>query len=61
MDKYIIAMSIYAGILFFLLTPGVLVSLPPGATLKIKALVHSMVFIVIYNFTKKPVVNFFMK
>jgi hypothetical protein len=61
MDKYFIAMSFYAGLLFFLLTPGVLLSLPPDATLRVKAFVHAIVYIVIYNFTKKPVVNFFMK
>ena len=33
-------------ILFFVLTPGVLLSLPPGASLQTKALTHAVVFAV---------------
>jgi len=34
-------------VLFFLLTPGVVVALPPGASLLTQAAVHSLVFVVV--------------
>jgi len=34
-------------VLFFLLTPGVVVALPPGASLLTQSAVHSLVFVVV--------------
>ena len=39
-------------ILFFLLTPGILVSLPPGGSKYLVALVHALVFGLILGFLK---------
>lgn len=50
-------MTIYVAILFFLLTPGVLVYLPPKSSLITAALVHAVVFGVVYLFTHKLVWN----
>jgi hypothetical protein len=47
--------SVYAAILFFLLTPGVVVSLPPGSSLLVKAATHAVVFAVVLALTHKPV------
>jgi hypothetical protein len=37
-------MAVYAAVLFFLLTPGVLVTLPPGASRMTVNLIHAAVF-----------------
>jgi hypothetical protein len=34
-------------VLFFVLTPGVVVALPPGASLLTQAAVHSLVFVIV--------------
>jgi hypothetical protein len=47
--------ALYVAILFFLLTPGILVSLPPGGSKVTVALAHALVFVVIYYFTYKRV------
>jgi hypothetical protein len=39
--------------LFVALTPGVLVSLPPGASLMTQAVVHSLVFVVVWSLVWK--------
>jgi hypothetical protein len=39
--------------LFVTLTPGVLLSLPPGAPLVTQAVVHSVVFVVVWSFVWK--------
>ena len=47
-------MAVYAGVLFFALVPGVLVSLPsPSSSLQMKAAVHAVVFILVWMLTKK--------
>jgi hypothetical protein len=48
-------MALYVAILFFLLSPGVLLRLPAGGSLVTAALVHAIVFGVIYLFTHKLV------
>ena len=48
-------MFIYAFLLFFVLTPGVLISLPPGGSKIVVALTHAAVFAVIWHFTHKLV------
>ena len=45
--------SLYAAVLFFVLTPGVLVSLPPGGSRLTVALTHAVVFGVVFALTGK--------
>ncbi len=54
-DAPIIIMSIYLAVLFFLLTPGVLVSLPPGAGKTVTTATHATVFAVVYLLSHKLV------
>jgi hypothetical protein len=49
------AMMVYAAVLFYLLTPGVLVRLPPGASTMTVNLTHAVVFAVVFCYTYKPV------
>jgi hypothetical protein len=49
------AMMVYAAVLFYLLTPGVLVSLPPGASRMTTNLTHAVVFSVVWCYTHKLV------
>ena len=42
--------SFYAAILFFILTPGVLLSIPPKSGRLTVAAVHAVVFAVIFHF-----------
>jgi len=51
-------MSLYVAALFFVLTPGVLVSLPPGGKKMTVALVHAVVFAAVYQLTHKMVWRF---
>ena len=44
---------IYLAVLFFLLVPGVLVTLPKGGSKMVVAATHAFVFIVVYVLTKK--------
>jgi hypothetical protein len=48
-----LVVSIYAAILFFLLTPAILVRLPPGGSKWTVAAVHAIVFAVLFHFTHK--------
>lgn len=48
-------MAVYLAVLFYLLTPGVLVSLPPGASRMTTNLTHAVVFGVVWHFTHKMV------
>lgn len=48
-------MIAFTVILFVLLTPGVLLSLPPKGTLLTQAVVHGLVFALVYHFTHKAV------
>jgi len=47
--------SIYIAILFFVLTPGVLLSLPPKGSKMVVAATHAVVFALIFHFTHKLV------
>lgn len=47
--------SLYAALLFFLLTPAILVSLPPKGSKYIVAAVHALIFALIFHFTHKLV------
>lgn len=48
-------MIAFTVILFVLLTPGVVLSLPPKGTLVTMAVVHGLVFALIYHFSHKAV------
>jgi hypothetical protein len=50
-----IAIFIYAFLLFFVLTPGILISLPPKRSKIIVALTHAFIFALVWNFTHKLV------
>ena len=50
-----VAMFIYAFLLFFVLTPGVLLSLPPKGSKKMVAGVHALVFAIVWSLTHKMV------
>ena len=50
---YNIVIPVYATILFFILSPGVLLTLPPGGSTMIVALVHSLVFFILFFFTHR--------
>jgi hypothetical protein len=50
-----LVVSIYAAILFFLLTPAILVRLPPGGSKWTVAAVHAIVFAILFHFTHKLV------
>jgi len=47
--------SIYTAILFFILTPNVLVRLPPKGSLMMVAAVHAIIFAVIYHYSHMAV------
>lgn len=44
--------AIFIAVLFFLLTPGVLVRLPPKGSIYLVAAVHAVIFAAIYHFTR---------
>lgn len=52
-------MSFYVALLFVLLTPGVLIRLPKSSSILTAAIVHSIVFAVIFHLTHKMVWNKF--
>ena len=53
-----LVVSLYAAILFFLLTPAILVSLPPRGGKYTVAAVHALVFAIVFHFTHKSVWRF---
>lgn len=50
-----LVVSLYAAILFFVLTPGILLSLPKGGSKFTVAAVHALVFALLFHFTHKLV------
>jgi len=52
-------MSIFTALLFFILTPGILISIPSSGPLVHKAGVHAIVFALVYHLTHKMVWNYF--
>lgn len=48
-----IFMALYAFILFFVLTPGIVLSLPPKGSKTVVALTHALVFAVVWYLTSK--------
>ena len=47
--------TIYCAVLFFVLTPGILVSLPPKSGKMVVAATHAVIFALIFHFTHKTV------
>jgi len=52
-------MSLFIAVLFFVLTPGVLLRLPVGGSKLQVAATHAVVFALVYHFTHKMASNFF--
>lgn len=50
-------MSLFVAFLFVLLTPGILVSLPPRSSKLTTAITHGIVFAIVFHFTHKLVWN----
>jgi hypothetical protein len=50
-------MSLFIAVLFVVLTPGVLLRLPPGGSKWVVAATHAVVFALVYHFTHKMVWN----
>ena len=50
-----VLMSVFLAVLFFVLTPGVLLRLPMGGSKLVVAATHAVVFALIYHFTHKLV------
>jgi len=50
-------MALYAAVLFYVLTPGVFLSLPPGGSKMTVALTHAAVFGLVYALTCKFVLR----
>ena len=48
-------MIVFTAILFYVLTPGILLSIPPNGSKHLKAFVHAVVFALIYKFTHRTV------
>lgn len=51
------AMPLFLAVLFVVLTPGVLLSLPPKSPLLTKAIVHGLVFAVVYYLLQSTVIR----
>jgi hypothetical protein len=49
----------YLFILFVVLSPGVILTLPPNSGHLTSVLVHAVIFIIIWEFTYKPLWRFF--
>ena len=61
MNKSLILMSLYFAVLFFVLSPGVLVSLPPGESKMTQAATHAVVFALVYALSNKLVFRMLSK
>jgi hypothetical protein len=50
---------IFVAILFFLLTPGVVLCLPPGGDRYTVALVHTVIFTVLFSILHNPMMSYY--
>jgi hypothetical protein len=48
-----IAMFVYAALLFFVLTPGILLRIPPNGNKRVVAAVHAIVFGLVWSLSHK--------
>ena len=46
-------MFLYTAVLFYVLTPGILLSLPPKSSKMVVAATHALVFALVYKFTHR--------
>ena len=53
-----LGMAVFTALLFFALTPGILLSLPPGGSKTTVAIVHALVFAAVYCVTQKMAMNY---
>jgi hypothetical protein len=53
-------MVFYTAVLFYVLTPGILLSLPPKSSKMVVAATHALVFALVYKFTQKMAWRFSM-
>jgi hypothetical protein len=54
-----VVMFLYAALLFFILTPAILLRLPPNGSKYTVAIVHALVFALIWELTHKMVLKLF--
>jgi hypothetical protein len=54
-----VVLFVYAFVLFFVLTPGILLSLPPRGSKLVVAATHALVFALIFVFTHKMLMKNF--
>ena len=52
------AMPLFLAVLFVILTPGVLLSLPPKSPLLTKAVVHGLVFALVFYLLRSTVMQY---
>ena len=52
-------MSLFTVLLFYVLTPGIFLSLPKGGSKYMVAMVHALVFTLIFGLTQNAVWNYF--
>lgn len=50
-------MFIISALLFFILTPGILLSLPPGGSKMVVALTHAVVFGLVFTLSHKMIMG----
>ena len=53
-------MVFYTAVLFYVLTPGILLTLPPKSSKMVVAATHALVFALVYKFTQKMALRFSM-
>ena len=52
-----LVMFIFTAVLFFLLTPGILLSLPPGGSKMVVAATHAVVFGLVFSLSHKMLMS----
>ena len=50
-----LVLAVYVAVLFFVLVPGILLSLPKGGSKLVVAAVHALVFGVVFYLTCRPI------
>ena len=52
-----LVMFLFTAVLFFLLTPGILLSLPPGSSKMVVAATHAVVFGLVFSLSHKMLMS----